>query len=85
MILDEYERTRGVLNELLGGDRERHRPRMLKAIAIRHRALACLHREQIRLLSEWRQSRAVGESREGILQSLLVTVNAIAGGLKTTG
>jgi phosphoenolpyruvate carboxylase len=85
MILDEYARTRGVLNELLGGDRERHRPRMLKAIAIRHRALACLHREQIRLLNEWRQSRAVGESGEGILQSLLVTVNAIAGGLKTTG
>jgi phosphoenolpyruvate carboxylase len=60
---------------------------LLKAIAIRRDALIRLHREQIALLRDWR--RALADERAGeaerILQSLLVTVNAIAGGLKTTG
>ncbi len=80
-IIDEHERTRGVLDELFGGGPiEKRRPRLVKAIAIRREALLRLHREQIALLREWRQSRA-----ENLLEPLLVTVNAIAGGLKTTG
>jgi phosphoenolpyruvate carboxylase len=79
-ILAEYERTRQVLDELLGPDRERRRPRMLKAIAIRKNALERLHREQISLLRSWRTG---GDERT--LEALLVTVNAIAGGLKATG
>jgi phosphoenolpyruvate carboxylase len=59
----------------------------VKAIEIRRHALIRLHREQIALLREWRE--ALREERTGdagrILTSLLVTVNAIAGGLKTTG
>ena len=80
-ILDEHRRTRQVLAELLGGGAtEGRRPRLVKAIAIRREALLRLHREQIALLREWRKTRA-----EGLLAPLLVTVNAIAGGLKTTG
>jgi phosphoenolpyruvate carboxylase len=80
-ILDEHQRTRGILGELFGGGEiELRRPRLVKAIAIRREALLRLHREQIALLAEWRQSRS-----EQLLPPLLVTVNAIAGGLKTTG
>jgi phosphoenolpyruvate carboxylase len=79
-ILEEYERTRSMVEALLGPDRERRRPRMLKAIAIRRAALTRLHREQISLLRSWRANRD-----ERTLEALLATVNAIAGGLKTTG
>ena len=80
-ILDEHRRTRGVLSELFGGGAiEQRRPRLVKAIAIRREALLHLHREQIALLREWRETRA-----DHLLPPLLVTVNAIAGGLKTTG
>jgi phosphoenolpyruvate carboxylase len=86
-IMEEYERTRAVLDALFGDNRQQRRPRLLKAIAIRRHALIRLHREQIALLREWRE--ALRENRAGdaerLLTALLVTVNAIAGGLKTTG
>jgi phosphoenolpyruvate carboxylase len=72
---------------LFGGDRQLQRPRLWQAVEIRRHALIRLHREQIALLRAWRE--AVKDARiadaEHILPSLLVTVNAIAGGLKTTG
>jgi phosphoenolpyruvate carboxylase len=85
VILDEYERTRRALDRLLGG--EARRPRMGKAIAIRRNALLRLHREQIALLGAWRAASSEGRTAdaESLLRSLLVTVNAIASGLKTTG
>jgi len=86
-IMEEYERTRAVLDGLFGDNRQQRRPRLLKAIAIRRHALIRLHREQIALLRAWRE--ALRENRAGdaerLLTALLVTVNAIAGGLKTTG
>jgi phosphoenolpyruvate carboxylase len=87
LILEEYERTRNVLEELFGGDRQAQRPRLRQAVEIRRHALIRLHREQIALLRAWRE--AVKEERTeqaaDLLTALLVTVNAIAGGLKTTG
>jgi len=86
-IMEEYERTRSVLDGLFGDNRQQRRPRLLKAIEIRRHALIRLHREQIALLRAWR--KALGDERtadaERLLTALLVTVNAIAGGLKTTG
>jgi hypothetical protein len=59
---------------------------LIKAVEIRRHALR-LHREQIALLRAWREALRTGhgEGADRILQPLLVTVNAIAGGLKTTG
>jgi phosphoenolpyruvate carboxylase len=86
-ILEEYERTRAVLDALFGDNRQQRRPRLLKAIEIRRHALIRLHREQIALLRAWREALREERTRdaERILTALLVTVNAIAGGLKTTG
>ncbi|HMD49056.1 MAG TPA: phosphoenolpyruvate carboxylase, partial [Bryobacteraceae bacterium] len=86
-ILDEYQRTLEIVDELLGGDRTRRRPRLIKAVDIRRSALTRLHHEQIALLRPWREAvrNERNEEADRILPSLLVTVNAIAGGLKTTG
>jgi phosphoenolpyruvate carboxylase len=86
-ILEEHRRTRDILCDLFGGDMERRRPRLVMAVGIRRHALLRLHREQIALLREWREAvrRDRAEEAERILPALLVTVNAIAGGLKTTG
>ncbi len=86
-ILEEHRKTDAALCELFGGRIAERRPRMVKAIEIRREALLRLHREQIALLREWRGALRAGraEEAERVLPGLLVTVNAIAGGLKTTG
>ncbi|HEY1239255.1 MAG TPA: phosphoenolpyruvate carboxylase [Bryobacteraceae bacterium] len=86
-ITDEYRKTHDIVDELLGGDRNRRRPRLIKAVEIRRHALLRLHREQISLLHAWREAlrHDRADDAERILPPLLVTVNAIAGGLKTTG
>jgi phosphoenolpyruvate carboxylase len=86
-ILAEYERTKQVLERLYPRGRTARRPRLEKAVDIRKNALTRLHREQIALLRAWRVAGQASRQDEAdlILPSLLATVNAIAGGLKTTG
>ncbi len=79
-ILAEYSLTIDTVSEALGGSTSQRRPRLLHAIQLRRGALDWLHSEQVRLLASWR-SRASEED----LQSLLLTVNAIAMGQKATG
>jgi phosphoenolpyruvate carboxylase len=82
----ELDRTRAALRDLFGAPAAERRPRLVKAIAIRRHALTRLHREQIALLRAWREAREAGsDDADRLLAELLVTVNAIAGGLKTTG
>ena len=86
-IMDEYQRTRDTIDELLGGNRSQRRPRLIKAVEIRRHALTRLHREQVELLGRWREALRNDRTEESdrMLPHLLMTVNAIAGGLKTTG
>ncbi len=79
-ILDEYRLADDVINDLFGGAAEDRRPRLALAIQLRARALRKLHEEQVRLLAAWR-----ADPREDVLQALLLTINAIALGQKTTG
>jgi phosphoenolpyruvate carboxylase len=79
-IVEEHRRTEAVLDDIFGETLRQRRPRLFKTVAMRHHALLRLHREQIRQLAEWRSS-----GREDALEALLVTVNALAGGLRTTG
>jgi phosphoenolpyruvate carboxylase len=86
-IFDEYGRTRALLETLYGGPLERERPALMRSISLRAPALKVLHHEQIELLAAWRQAQAAddqGES-ERLRTRLLLTVNAIASGLGTTG
>jgi phosphoenolpyruvate carboxylase len=84
-ILDEHRRTRRMLEQLLGGDLIARRPRLVRTINLRHDALRALHREQIALLRQWRAAAPGSSESESLLTRLLLTLNAIAGGLRTTG
>lgn len=79
-ILEEYRRTRHWVSVLAGGPLPERRPRFYRTLHARDAGLAVLHRDQIRRLREWRR-----EPDEARLQALLLNVNAIASGLRTTG
>ena len=83
-ILDEYKRTSEEMNALLGGALEVRRPRFFKTLHDRDAELNLLHAEQVRLLKQWRGSDS-DKDRTTLLPQLLLTVNAIASGLRTTG
>lgn len=81
LILDEYACTRMELDALFAQPLPERRPRFFKTLHEREAALRCLHREQIRLLQAWRQD----PKDTAALERLLLCVNAIASGLRTTG
>jgi phosphoenolpyruvate carboxylase len=87
MILAEYHRTQAVLADLLQGTFEERRPRLAFTLQIREQPLAILHRQQIALLRQWRelQARDQTDEAEGMIPDLLVSINAVASGLRTTG
>jgi phosphoenolpyruvate carboxylase len=78
-ILDEYELSKSVIEELLG-DSATRRARLALAIQLRKGALDQLHHEQVRLLRAWRKN-----PEESTLTALLLTINAIGMGQKMTG
>jgi phosphoenolpyruvate carboxylase len=87
IILKEWELTRDMLDQLRGGAMAARRPRMWKTLHLRAEALHLLHQQQIGLLIRWRKLRAGGDERaaNAMLPDLLLSINAIASGLRTTG
>ena len=85
-ILDEYERTGEMVNTIFGGSLSERRPRMWKTLRLRDERLRSLHHRQIELLRHWRGVRDDDPAAaEKMLPQLLLNVNAIASGLRTTG
>lgn len=86
-ILGELDRTRRTVAEVFGRPPAERRPRFARSTGRRAAALEVLHRRQIALLEEWRHQVAENhpDASETTLIDLLQTVNAIAGGLRTTG
>jgi phosphoenolpyruvate carboxylase len=86
-ILDEHDRTRRLLEVLYGGPLTEQRPRISAMLGLRAQGLRDLHGHQVALLRQWRELLAADRTTESadLLPSLLLTVNAIAGGLRTTG
>ncbi|MEM7697517.1 MAG: phosphoenolpyruvate carboxylase [Verrucomicrobiota bacterium] len=75
----ECRRTREHLGALLPGTLEKRRPRYASTLALRNEPLITLHQQQVELLREWRAG-------DGDLpDALLVSISAIASGLRTTG
>lgn len=87
MILAEWKLTLEMLDSLHGRSMAERRPRMLKTLELRSEALRVLHHQQITLLKEWRGRRNNGddEGADAMLPELLLSINAIASGLRTTG
>jgi phosphoenolpyruvate carboxylase len=86
-ILEERARATAAIEEVFGGPLMEQRPGAAAAIRRRAGRLGALHHDQVALLAEWRRRGpdAAGASADPLLIHLLVTVNAIAGGLGTTG
>jgi phosphoenolpyruvate carboxylase len=87
MIEAEWLRTRTALDRLRGAAMTERRPRFARTLGLRTEALRVLHRQQISLLSEWRGLSARGEAAgaDAMLPDVLLSINAIASGLRTTG
>ena len=86
IILNEFDATRSMMAEVFGGSLEVRRPRMLKTLALRDAGLRSLHIHQVELLSKWRSSGATTTlQKDKLLPQVLLSINAIASGLRTTG
>ncbi len=87
LILDEWELTKAMLEKIRGRPMTERRPRMLKTLQLRAEALRVLHLQEIAMLRRWRKLRADGDeaAAEKMLPDLLLSINAIASGLRTTG
>lgn len=87
LIAAEFDRTERQLASLFDGGMQTRRPRMIKTLTIRDEPLAVLHQQQVALLHEWRAHLANDHhsAAEELLPKLLLSINAIASGLRTTG
>lgn len=86
IISSDFKKTRGQLRKVFGGSLTQRRPRMGKTLQLRASALAILHEEQIKTLAAWRKNRIEDPSKaEELLPRVLLSINAIASGLRTTG
>ena len=81
-IMEEYELTREQLTKIFDKPLPQRRPRFWKTLRAREAPLRVLHSEQIRLLEKVRSAENVDEHTK---EALLLVVNAIASGLRTTG
>jgi phosphoenolpyruvate carboxylase len=86
-ILDEFDSTRVILEDLFQGTFAERRPRLAYTLDIREAPLRVLHLQQVALLREWRGVLASGDqaSADAMLPDMLISINAIASGLRTTG
>jgi phosphoenolpyruvate carboxylase len=86
-VLEEFDLAGLMLKEVLGVDAAVRRPRFTMTHRIRADALLALHTLQVTLLQDWRSALAADESAAArrLLVDLLLSINAIASGLRTTG
>ncbi len=86
-VLDEYDRTRSMLELLYGHSLAERRPRMYTMIGFRSERLEPLHMMQIDQLQKWRKLKKEGQEKAAgeMLPDMLLVLNAIASGLGTTG
>ncbi len=87
IIIAEYQRTESMIREIFEQGMIDRRPRMSKTLEIRETPLAVLHKQQISLLKDWRALLAEGKETEAetLFPKLLLSINAISSGLRTTG
>jgi phosphoenolpyruvate carboxylase len=86
LILHDYKTCMGMIPEIMGESVEARRISKLEDNKLRHTGLDALHRIQIDKLIKWRMLRETDEAQsEPYLPQLLLLVNAISGGLKSTG
>ena len=83
----EWNRVRHQLDQLLGDNYEQRHPRRHHINQLRNQVLRPLHHHQIELLKKWRgASKGNGDAAAADIQTeLMLSINAIAGAIGTTG
>jgi phosphoenolpyruvate carboxylase len=86
-IQGELHRTREKIEHIYGGPLSERRPNIQRMMNLRSSGLRVLHYQQIDLLKMWRSYHRMQQTKEAeqLIPQLLLTVNAIASGLGTTG
>jgi phosphoenolpyruvate carboxylase len=87
LLLYELRLTKEMMMELLEKPLAERRKSHHFSTLLRAEALEPLHKEQVKLLKQWRQARDGGNKQEAekILHGLLRSINAIANAMGTTG
>jgi phosphoenolpyruvate carboxylase len=87
MLLAELSLTREMMMDLLGNPISQRRVNHHLSTRLRAEALLPLHQEQVQLLRLWREALKQGDSSRSdqLLRDLLLSVNAIASAMGTTG
>ncbi|MDH3322663.1 MAG: phosphoenolpyruvate carboxylase [Flavobacteriaceae bacterium] len=86
LILTDYNTCLQEIEELMGASAEARRISKLENNKLRNNALKVLHEVQINSLTKWRSIRETDqEQSDQYLLQLLLVVNALSGGLKSTG
>ncbi|MEM1418105.1 MAG: phosphoenolpyruvate carboxylase [Myxococcota bacterium] len=87
LILEEHARTEAALAAIYGAPLAEARKPTARLIARRAAALERLHAQQIAWLRRWREARDAGRTGEvdALTPKILLSINAIAAGLGTTG
>ncbi len=87
ILLEELSLTRTMMEDLLESPISERRVSHYHSTRLRAEALNPLHKEQVNLLKEWRQVNRSGNKgdSEHLLQNLLLSINAIANAMGTTG
>ncbi|HKI87395.1 MAG TPA: phosphoenolpyruvate carboxylase, partial [Draconibacterium sp.] len=86
LLLDELEKTRELMQELLGRPMEERRKNHFYSTSLRAEALDVLHSYQLKKMKIWRNmDPTFMDEKEKLLHQLLISVNAIANAMGTTG
>ncbi len=86
LLLSELEKTRRLMQELLGRPMHERRKNHFYSTGLRAEALTILHKNQVNNLKQWRSTNFQdAEEKENLLNQLLISVNAIANAMGTTG
>lgn len=82
-ILDEYQRSLNYIELIYGESLAQRRSRSQSILDYRNKELAPLHHQQILLLKQYRAANET--EKESLLETQLLLLAAIAGGLQVTG
>lgn len=86
IMIEDYNNGLTYISEMLGGAAALRRTTQLDNAKLRSQALGKLHELQLDLIAEWRLVKDSNEAEsDALLKKLLLLVNAIAGGLRSTG
>ncbi len=84
LIMDDYNFALAATDHVMGSEKATRRSTKVKDSQLRKEALDMLHELQLRYLGMKRNAKS-GDNISNLLNHLLLTVNALSGGLKSTG